>query len=350
MTQPHQPEAETPELERFLKGSRPRRLLGRELEERLHELLAPERPAELPEETLPHRIMVMWRIARVTAQVKGCCADEETLDEATEGATNRWTKPFKPVMTAAARHALRRERASRLTRIHSEGDGLPLLPPRDDSAALARWCEAASIIVHELGLLDTAIGKAGAEGLLDPRGASMCDVTEAQVLAFEELMIEEATNLLLDVGERATVNHYRDLYGFTRKETAGLLRLVKAQAMTRTMAAVEEKRALHEARLENFLSRARETMNMDDEMKALKELAKIQGLTRTAPEDQAAEFLEVIRRVSAKQDAAQELPTRTVKVLELHRGEEAKPLEIEATPYDPDDEEALAEFDRENER
>lgn len=348
MSQPHRPEASTPALDEFLRGERLRRLTGAELRARIHAVFAADRgDALLPEETAPQRIMVMWRIVRATALAKGICADEESLDEATELTPDPWVEPFRPIMTPVAQQALRRERAARLLRLHAEGAGLPLLPPREDAAALARWCLAASIIASDLGVERHREGLLGLQGLLDPHDAVMCDVTADQVIAFEEMMMEGALDLLLDVGERAAVKHYREQYGLTRKEVAGLLRLAKAQALSRTMAATEEKRALQEARLEDFIGRAKEAMNMDDEMKALKELAKVQGLTRGEPESDAAEFLEVVRRVAKKQDA-DSIPAHEVRLLDAHRAEEVQPVTLEASPADPDDEEAIAEYDREN--
>ena len=86
---------------------------------------------------------------------------------------------------------------------------------------------------------------------------------------------------------------------------------------------------------------------MDGELKASKELAKIQGLTRTEPENQAAEFFEVVKRVAQKQDS-ERLDQNTLKLLDGQRVEEVEAIVIEPTEADPDDAEALAEFDQEN--
>lgn len=86
---------------------------------------------------------------------------------------------------------------------------------------------------------------------------------------------------------------------------------------------------------------------MDGEMKAAKQLAMIQGLTRTEPENQAAEFFDVVKRVATRQDA-ERLDERTLKLLDGQRAEEVEAITIEPAEADPDDAEALAEFDKEN--
>lgn len=352
MSAPHQPQITSPELGRFLESHRLRKLRGQELQQRIHDIFGEDvqrRP--LPEELLPHRILVMWRIARATAMMKGLCEDEELLEEATDVSPDPWILPFLPTSTGGRGEAMvRRGTASKLLVLHAEGDGLPLLPPRHDRAALERWCQAAGLVAKDLGIDRHQTGLVGLEGVLLPEEAEKCDVTSEQVIALEDLMVTEAFSMLLDHGERATLEHYREEYGLSRKEAVGMLRLVKARARHMTMGSMEEKRAMQEARLENFISRAKEGMNMDDEMKALKELAKVQGLTRSEPESAAMEIADVIRRVSARQDAELEARiegARTVDV-EVSVPTAAPPARLIREQEDPLDIEALQEYDREN--
>lgn len=308
-----------------------------------------ERADPFDPETKPSRIMVMWRLTRTTAIVKGLCSEDETLDAATELDPCPWTNPFLPIGAGTGSSPLRRARVSRLIRIHGEEDGLPLLPPRASQPALDRWCSAASIVAADLGVERSREGLLGLQGLLDPHQCARCDVSSAEVLAFEELLLIESLDMLLDKGERAAIKHFREHYGFSHKEATGLLRVVKTQALERSAASIEEKRALMEMRYENMLGRYKETMDMDGELKASKELAKIQGLTRTEPENQAAEFFNVVRAVSARQDNERLDPAR-IKLLDGQRSEEVEATTIEATPVivDEDDAEALREYDREN--
>lgn len=350
MSAPHQPEADAPALEAFLRGAALRRLQGVERRQALRAVFAEaesERAEAFDPETKPHRIMVMWRIARTTAITKGLCAEDETLDAATDCDPNPWTEPFRPISAIAASSPLRRARQSHLLRLHSEGEGLPLLPPRTDSAALERWCSAAAIVAADLGVERSREGLLGLQGLLDPHQCARCDVRSGEVLAFEEMVLIEALDILLDHGERATIKHYREQFGFSHKEATALVRVVKTQALERSAASIEEKRALMEMRLENYLARCKETMDMDGELKASKQLAMIQGLTRTEPENMAAEFWQVVKRVAERQDQ-ERLDPVTLKLLDGQRAEAVEAIVIEPTEADPDDAEALAEYDREN--
>lgn len=343
----NQPIPEANALDAFLRGAKMRRLQGVERRVAFREVFAEgsaPRADPFDPDTKPQRIMVMWRLARATAITKGLCAEDETLDRATEVDPDPWTSPFLPISAIAVSSPLRRARQSRLLRLHGEADGLPLLPPRSEEAALERWCTAASIVAADLGVERSREGLLGLQGLLDPHQCSRCDVRSGEVLAFEEMLIIEALDILLDHGERSSIRHYREQYGFSHKEATALLRVVKTQALERSAASIEEKRALMEMRLESYLSRCKETMDMDGELKASKELAKIQGLTRTEPENQAAEFFDVVKRVAARQDSERLDPT-TLRLLDGHRAEEVEAIVIET---DQDDAEAIAEYDREN--
>jgi hypothetical protein len=73
--------------------------------------------------------------------------------------------------------------------------------------------------------------------------------------------------------------------------------------------------------------------------------------TRSVPEDAAQDFLAVVRRVSARQDAELLAEPTTVEALPAasRRTEEVEPMVLERAPEDDEfDADALADFDREN--
>ncbi len=349
--------AQSEALDAFLSGGRIRRLQGLERRKFVQDFFAAGRPGPAADELIPDdhplRIMVMYRLCRQTAVLKGLTAEDETLDATTELAPSPWITPFTPVgMLPSMAAAIRRASGHRLLTIHAEDGGIPLLPPRSHPEQLDRWCRSAGIIAADLGIERTPTGLRGLRGLLDPAMCCKCDVTSGEVLGLEELIHTEMLDMLLDVGERATIKHFREEYGFARKEIIALIRVVKTMALERSAASIEEKRAMQEMRLEDFIGRAKNAMNMDDEMKGVKELAKIQGLTRTEPENQAAEFFDVIKRVSQRQDQQIHSPEQ-LRLLDGHRAEEVEAIVIEpslagAREEDPDDAEALAEYDTEN--
>lgn len=335
MSQHHKVEVKTEALDAFLELRPPRRLEGEELLASLRRLLRDGTPPMPPEEFYPQRIMVMWRLTRTLARVLSICAEDEPLDSATEMEQSPWHHPTKPSLSAGQQELVRRASKHEIAALCK--DGLSLLPP-DDLDACKRWCGVMQVIATDLGIERTLEGREGLLGLLHPATAQYAGVTDRQVLAMEELMIDEAGALIVDVGERATTGHFREKYGFSRKEALGLVRLARADALRAAGSSVDEDRALMIANLKDLVARAKEEMNQERELKALKQLAAIQGLTRTEPENLGNDFLRVIAAVATRQD-------------KLIEGQAPKVLEAVAkvTPQEYDeDEDALETYDLEN--
>ena len=130
-------------------------------------------------------------------------------------------------------------------------------------------------------------------------------VSAKAVYRLEELLVDQAQRVLFRHGERGVMDHFRERYGLSRRECLGLVRLARADAVQYGRSSVEDDRSLMVAQLKDYVDRARDASNLDGEMKGLRELARVQGLTRTEPEDKMSEFLGVVRRVSGRQDAVQ---------------------------------------------
>lgn len=315
MSQAHRAEVATPGLDRYLATPAPRerRLLGPELRACLQEAYASSAPQPIAVPALadvdaPACVMAMWRLTRAMARILGMCAEDETLDSATAIHPSPWTTPTYPRPSPALEGVVRRARAAGLVRAFQEGAGLTLLPPAPEDPSVLRWCRMADDLAYTLGILTSPIGRAGALPLLDEERAPYCGITEEQVLAFEELLIDEAGRELIEVGERSTVAHFREKYGLSRSEALGLVRLARVEAARAGSSSVEEDRAIMVAQLKDYVGRARETMNMADELRGLKELSRVQGLTRSEPEDMAKDFLRVVGAVASRQDRVLELP------------------------------------------
>ena len=324
---------------------RPLRILpADEAARRVEELLRPEdqSPEIGDDSTLPHRIMVMWRLVRVAARVTGLCAEDETLDQATEIEPDPWTHPIAPPLTPSQQALLRRGAAGAL--LNCVAKGMSLLPP-DDPQEAVNWCQAMTLIAMELNMLTTQDGRIGFNGLLHPKTCQYSGVTIEHILALEELLVDEAQKLIIENGERPAIEHFRVQYSFTRKEAVALIRLARADALTMSGNSVDEDRALMIAQLKDLVARAKEEVNSDRELKALKELAKIQGLTRTAPEDIQRDFMAVIAAVADRQDrrALESPKTRLPATIEAeYTVTELKPVEVVEDPED------LDAFDAEN--
>lgn len=343
----HHPSGSTPNLSSFLRGGQARALRGSELTAFIQEAWAAGRfegLQDLDQDSRPYRVIALYRLSRAFLTAMAHMSEEETLESAIEQlGQNPFHTPLRPASPdwTAVDSTMPTWGAKRVWKKAMEA-GVPILPTDGHNEA---WVAAAMDASEALGMPAYDVGVLGIQPLV--RAPELCDVTGEDLLAFEDILLIDVMDLFLDKGERLTVQHLRENYGIRRKEAIMILRVAKNQSQRETAGSIEEKRAVHERRLENFLARSKETMDMDGEMKALKELAKIQGLTRVSPEDAAADFLDVVRRVSARQDI-EKLDTETRLLVQGKAKEEPHRVVLEPEEDDDYDDEALAEFDREN--
>jgi len=277
-------------------------------QESARRLYASFREAAIPEMLpgSPQLVIALWRFARAVGQACGRLTDDETLESAfADLEPCPWTKALRPKLSPSQRALLRQDSTGAIAiAAHSE-HGLPLLPPiYKPREAVELWCNVADVVFSDLLLSQMRDGPQVKALLLNVDAAPYCAISKYQILAFEDLIIDECQKVLVRHGERAAMVHFRNTYTLTRKESIALTRLARADALEYGRSSIEEDRAMMVAMLKDYLSRSKESLNMADEMRALKQLAQVQGLTRTEPEDRAAEFLGVIKSVSAKQDAA----------------------------------------------
>lgn len=341
---------DSPALERFLGSAMARYYTNPgERRRRIRALFGAPQAAErapepAPEELHPYRIMALWRIARLSMTVKGRLSDDERLEDATHFEPSPWEHPTRPVVREAPRRG-----DGKLLAMHLEGEGLPIIcpqRPRTDAerALVERWCDAAGVAAGLLGVGGTERGELGLRGLLDPEVAPSCCPTADQVLAFEDQLISEAVELLVEHGEPAVAQHYRTMYGLNRREALTVIRLARVRIKEDMSIPIEEARGILLARYERFLADIGQTPNMRDRLLALKEVARITGVTREAPEDALKDFMSVIKKVSEKRDTMSAGPQRPA----LPAGRDRSDTSDAAFEVIDDDEEALDAFDREN--
>jgi len=297
-------EIESRALDAFLApGADDERLLAPdESAERFRTYFAPPEALLDDPELHPRRVVLLWRWARAFCHSVGVLEEDETLEEALETLDDPWYGGVRPRPTPRERALLRLDGTSALYRACSEPGGLPILPPGDDRDG--RWVDAFAAVSSDLRL--RSAGPRAAEALrplLDARYAAKVGVTVEQILSLEELAVDEAQRIVLRSGERAAVDHFRERYGLSRREGLGLVRLARADVVLYGRTSIEEDRALMVAQLRDLLDRVRRTMNTAEETRILKELARVQGLTRLEPEDAGSEFLGIVRTVAARQDA-----------------------------------------------
>jgi len=336
-------------LETFLGGARWRRLVGAELRRELREAFA-TRPEYAPEELEPYRIMVAWRLARRTLALKGLISDEERLEDALVEADS-WSARTRPLTRPIAGQRGPRPQALPVLLLHAEERGLPVLPFGLDAPERVRWCDAAVHVARIIGVEATEAGCHGLLGLLDPVSVEVNHPSAKQLLAFEEMLLLEATELLVTAGDRATLAHYREGYGFVRDECLGILRMARARAREECSADVEENRALLAAYWKDYIDRARkEPVGMVHEARGYKELAKVLGVTRTEPENMLGDFIKTVAAVAGEARAKALAASPTQKTLPpSEKGELIADYKVIGTgrEVDSSEAEALEAFDKE---
>lgn len=298
-----QPRVETSAVDAFLAQQLERPLRAGDVLRILRSISA---PTEHDPALVPHIRLLVWRWCRAAGQAVGRVAEDEGLEQAlADSDPCPWTERLYARPTPTQRALLRNGATSSMFGAVG-GEGIPLLPPQD--ARTPRWCEAFSIVATDLLFKRAPRGPDCLRYLEDPSLARFLELSEETILAVEELMVDQAQRVLLRHGHHAVVDHFTANYGLTRREGMSLVLLAKADARLQGKSSVEDDRALMIAQLQSLVDRARESMHTGDELRALRELARVQGLTRTEPEDRGAEFLNIVRSVSGKQDALRLVP------------------------------------------
>lgn len=289
----------------------------------------------------PFRARVAYRILREHATLKNLVADDESLIEGLGIDPNQpgdpWRNPtsFIPPsrrdgttqLTMPAWHALESLQDLPLlppavpVEFRDTGDGpgatgdLTILrsysPERD--RAYNDWIEGVDMIVRYLNIKDGSKndreqGTIGLQGMLDPKRARLLWPSRYEIAAVEAAMIQECLNELVNSGIPGAIKHLNEEYGLHRREAQAIVKLAKARARETMDSDVEDNRALMVLRLEDYRGRAKEALNLQAEMYALKLTALVQGLGKTKPEDQVAEFIDVVTKVAARRDSDRILP------------------------------------------
>lgn len=343
----------SPRLDQFLVSAEARQLDPSERLRRLRAIFGKdEARVRALEELHPYRIMALWRISRYVLEAKGRLSPDERLEDATGAQPSPWEAPTRPVGQDAPRRG-----TGSLLAMHYEGEGLPLLcppgPPHGPQETVQRWCDATGVAAGLLGIAESEQGQMGLEGLLDPTLAPRCCPTVDQVLAFEEYLIGEALELLVQHGEPAAMKHYRERYYLTRKEAVTVIRMARDLLRQELDAPLEENRAVAIAMLKRFIEDVAQTPNMRDRLAAIKELVRVQGIIREAPDNDMKDLLNVIRNVSGKREQKELGGGRVVDALPAHEMSEREGMgdisdvAFEVYPEE-EDREALDSYDREN--
>lgn len=95
----------------------------------------------------------------------------------------------------------------------------------------------------------------------------------------------------------------RDEFDLTEPEVASVLALAHRRALDAMPSGQDSLRALQFHALEDLARRAAPSLDLRSEIAPRRLLAQVSGVTRTEPEDLQQEFLGVVRKITAIQDA-----------------------------------------------
>lgn len=277
-------------------------------------------------ETLPFRVRVAWRIVREIARLKNLISiDELLIDTQVEG--DPWATPVRGPRPASRAWARRLDATLlRALEISVKGglkhEGVPLLPPsvpqhwrsadglvRDDydpgrDADLRDFISAAGLIAGQYCMADFetergAEGELGLEGMLDVDTARMCWPSRAQIMAFEEVVVGEARQFLATQGLTKSREHLVAAHGLCPREVDSIIKVAASTAVELTDFSPEEQRALMILRIDDYITRAKDELNLTGEHRGHKLMILVQGLAKLEQANPFAEFANAVESARA---------------------------------------------------
>lgn len=297
-------------------------------------------------DTEPQRIAVAWRLVRELARIKGQVNTDQTLqdgltgdarnpdpwmipDEYAEHRTHSIPPPSPALLRIlfdsqqlAEEHQYARydDRSEKMT-YHA---GIAVLPPPVPASAMeisdsgyrvlptydpaddkllgffvaAMRSISKSLFIQEGSPADRDYGVMGLAGLLRMETCRLAFPSKTQICTYEALMIQKTSNWLIHNSINECRAALRQEFGLQQHEITQLVRMARAYCKSLTEGDIEEDRSLMLLRLEDYLKRSKSALDLNSEMKALKQMSIILGLAKLDTDDEMSEFLEVVRSVN----------------------------------------------------
>lgn len=281
-----------------------------------------QRETQEIEEFHPFRIRVAHRIVREILRVTGACDPDQRLIEAMvpdRERLNPWTHPLD---RATSYDPYSVGVTAVLERAHEMGFSLSVTPPPAPEGGslgpmgdrrlllFVALVEATQRSLNiEAGVVgDPQRGILGLKGLVDPLLVRRCWPLTTELLAWEECLIQDTLEFMIQHGQNQAARWLRDEHGFFPFERAGWLRIAKNQAREITEGDIEDDRAFMVMRLEDYMHRCREAFDRVGELRGLKILSLILGLSKVEPEDAATEFSKIVNKLDAVRPARPQEP------------------------------------------
>lgn len=277
------------------------------------------------EETEPYRIRVAWRLVRALAYLLGAVETGQKLLDADNGQIDFWTRPCRVDVPQESKWALQ---AASLFRIFHDAQansdfGFSLLPPAvgqsflvdgniaadynpDEDGHLCLYVQLLERLAALLGIYKGSLempdsGRLGMMGLNDPLLVRLAFPSKLQIMAWECELVSETAELLARHGLTEVRRRLYNHYGLTFKELDELTAMARREILQRSQMDADESKALMLLRLEDYVSRARDSLNLEAEIRGLKQLTTVLGISRMEADDLVGAFVEVARKANQPQ-------------------------------------------------
>lgn len=194
----------------------------------------------------------------------------------------------------------------------TEGDDITDEYDPQEDEGLCLYVRALQVLARRLYIdqgsqKDPAMGRYGLLGLLDPQTIRLCFPSRLHIVAWEEIVIEEALELLVKCGVRGASRELQYRYGLAKHEIESLLKMARVQARKALEGDLEEDRGLMLLRIEDYVKRCQDALDTRAELAGLKQMSQVLGLSKADPEDQLTDFIKIVKNVT---DSRKKLPSQ----------------------------------------
>ena len=269
-------------------------------------------------ESLPYRIRCAWRLTRALAEIRGGDPTDPLLEimKPMNECVDPWKDPMPDVEFSLAdtrgRKACTEQVMNLLSMSFERTDpGIAYVPP-EGTRMLKVWVEILEILAMDLGIergsaLEPDLGRLGLLPLVNPDTARAA-WPDWRYLVMWEASLTEQTLEKLTQGAKNSKGLYTSVrkeflqheHGLTVRETNTIMKLAYRLARLHADMDTEDVRAVSVLRLEATLDRARTALDLRSEISTLKQLAIVQGINRTEPQDEVGEFVDIVRKLDRK--------------------------------------------------
>lgn len=210
------------------------------------------------------------------------------------------------------------------------GEVFPGYTPEDDKLLMAYmdvFSKTSDRLCIDQGSRDEPyLGQYAMSGLSNLDLVRIAFPTKLQIVTWEVLLIEETLDLLVDKSDRATRKNLYYKYGLMEHEIDQLIKLAQQRAMEQHCGDQDTNRAIVILKIQDYIRRCRESLNVKAEMNGLKQLSLVMGLTNEQQDSLVGDFVALMTKVNAERQA--ELQSGGRKIVENTADRQALPAGV----------------------